>query len=139
GVVLPTGRVMTDRGFGPDGHRFVFHRAAEATYEPWHLGGGFEQRDTGIGAATDGLAGVRVVRPSVDRAASPIVRHTAEFWFGFVLSGAVDLEIDGQTVTLVDGDAVTIPSATPFRWSAASSDLELLEVTLPHAAPTTPA
>ena len=54
---LPTPR--QDRLF--DGQRFVLHRAAEATWTPWH-DGGFEYRDTGIGAATGGAAGARVVR-----------------------------------------------------------------------------
>ena len=94
-------------------------------------GDGFECRDTGIGTATDGLAGVRVVRPAVDGAASTPVRHGSEFWFGFVLSGSIELDVDGDRHRLVDGDAVTIPSATSFAWSAASPDLELLEVTLP--------
>lgn len=136
---LPTGRTDADRGFGPDGHRFVFHRAAGATYAPWQLGGGFEQRDTGIGSATDGLAGVRVVRPTAAATSTATTRHHAEFWFAFVLAGSIELEVDGQHHRLTDGDAVTIPSDVRFRWSAATHDLELLEVTLPHLAPTAPA
>jgi quercetin dioxygenase-like cupin family protein len=55
---LPTPR--EDRDF--EGQWFVFHRAAEATWTPWRRDSGFECRDTGIGSATGGLVGARVVR-----------------------------------------------------------------------------
>ena len=72
---LPTPHLLPERRFA--GQRFVRHVAASARWEPWRLPG-FEARDTGIGAATEGLAGVRVVRPAsrmTDRP-SVIVRWT---------------------------------------------------------------
>ena len=57
---LPTPHLLPERDF--DGQRFVRHIAATADGEPWRLDG-FQARDIGIGAATDGLAGARVVRP----------------------------------------------------------------------------
>lgn len=147
GTALPTGRSLPDRPFGPAGHRFVFHEASRATWVPWHVDARFEQRDTGIGEATDGLAGVRVVRPpaaaqarAMDGAAGgstgpSSARHGGEFAFAFILRGTVGLEVDGDAYRLGEGDAVTIPSATPFRWSAPSDDLELLDVTLPGLLP----
>ena len=56
---LPTAEVRPERTFG--GQRFVHHRAATATPQPWRADG-FECIDTGIADATDGLAGVRNVR-----------------------------------------------------------------------------
>src|SRR5215472_4458946 len=56
GMTLPTGRKLPEREF--QGQRFVCHVAAEA---PWKASRfhGFEQRDAGIGEATNGLAGAR--------------------------------------------------------------------------------
>ena len=73
--------------------------------------------------------------PARRAATTDTMAHAAEFWFAFVLGGQIDLEVDGTVVTLVDGDAVTIPSTVAFRWSQASTDLELLEVTLPDVPP----
>ncbi|MGH9336014.1 MAG: cupin domain-containing protein, partial [Vicinamibacteria bacterium] len=58
-LALPTGRVRPERDFS--GQRFVRHVAAETAWRPFRIAG-FEYRDTGIAAATDGLAGVRVAR-----------------------------------------------------------------------------
>src|SRR6185369_4473767 len=55
---LPTPHLLPERDFG--GQRFVRHIAAEAPWLPWRAKG-FAMRDTGIGDATDGLAGARVV------------------------------------------------------------------------------
>ena len=59
-LALPTPELRPARDFG--GQRFVRHIAGDASYAPWHRRG-FECRDTGIGDATGGLGGVRVVRP----------------------------------------------------------------------------
>lgn len=146
-LTLPTGRSMPDRPFGAAGHRFVYHQAAGASWAPWRVDPRFEQRDTGIGAATDGLAGARVVRPvahaatavaegrSTDTDAVQTVCHEGEFVFAFVLRGTVDLTVDGRVHHLGEADAVTIPSKTEFGWSTARADLELLEVTLPALVP----
>ncbi|GIS87751.1 MAG: hypothetical protein CM1200mP18_04610 [Gammaproteobacteria bacterium] len=47
---------------------------------------GYECRDSGVGAATSGLAGVRVVRPR-DGSTFESWSHIAEFVFFFVLKG----------------------------------------------------
>src|SRR4249919_1527539 len=82
-MTLPTGRVDADRDF--EGQRFLRHVAAKT---PWaELGaGGFQVRDTGMAAATGGLAGVRVLRPAgAERLDQPA--HDGELMFGFVLEG----------------------------------------------------
>jgi len=63
-MVLPsTERLPADHRFG--GQRFVHHRGGHAAWRPWRLDG-FEEQDTGIAQATQGLAGVRVLRPAAD-------------------------------------------------------------------------
>jgi mannose-6-phosphate isomerase-like protein (cupin superfamily) len=129
---LPTGVVRPDRDFG--GQRFVHHVAAEASWEPWRFDG-FEQRDTGIAAATDGLAGVVAVRPvGPDSATTVLSAPDAELLFLFVLNGAVTVtRPDERGERLGVGDSVAIPAAQPFTLGDCSADLELLEVSLPAA------
>ncbi len=128
-LVLPTPDLQPGRDFG--GQRFVRHVAAQATWAPWRVGG-FEFRDTGIGAATAGLAGVRVVRPAGAASAGP-QRHAAEFCFYFVLSGTVTVQLDGGSHALGSDDSITIPGGMAYALCEASADLALLEVSLPAA------
>jgi mannose-6-phosphate isomerase-like protein (cupin superfamily) len=128
-VALPTGLTLPERGYGPGGHRFVFHQAANATWRPWLAG--YECRDTGIGAAMDGEAGVRVVRP-LGGAAPLTTQHDAEFLFHFVLDGAITLQrADDEPIRLREGDSFVVPARTPFTLSEPSADLQILDVTLP--------
>lgn len=126
-ISLPTSDVRPDRDFG--GQRFVRHHAASAQWEPWRLTG-FECRDTGIGAATDGLAGARVVRGG---ASTPErVSHDGELQFWYVLSGSAVLDVDGRDPEqLAKAVAVAVPAGLPYSLGEPSSDLEFLEVTLP--------
>lgn len=130
---LPTGALDPDKDFG--GQRFVRHDASEADWHPWRADG-FEYRDIGIGAATDGLAGVRVARPvGVDRTAR--VAHDAEFVFGFVLAGTCTLECDGrEPEAMEEGDTFVVPAGLPYALTGCSADFELLDVTLPELVPT---
>ncbi len=66
---LPTGAPRPERMFG--GQRFVRHQAASAQ---WKVGrhAGFEARDTGISAATAGLAEVQVLRRRGEGADRPV-------------------------------------------------------------------
>ncbi len=125
---LPTGGFEPHRDFS--GQRFVRHDASAAAWHPWRFDG-FEHRDIGIGAATNGLAGVRVVRPvGVDR--TPPSTHDAEFVFGFVLRGSCTLECEGVApAELLDGDTFVIPVGMVHSLTSCSPDFELLDVTLP--------
>ncbi len=115
-----------------DGQAFVRHVADGATYAPWRVGG-WEYRDTGIGEATRGLAGVRVVR--VARAAAPSgeqIAHDTEFALLVVLSGEVTFEPDGGPAThLSRSSSVAIPGGLGYRLTGATPGCELLDVTLP--------
>jgi len=127
-MALPTPDQYPQRDFG--GQRFVRHIAAEGTWLPWRMDG-FEMRDTGIGAATAGLAGVRVLRPIPGHSGTERQQHATEFCFYFVLNGQLTVEVDGQPLALASDDGITVTDTTAYRFSAASPDLELLEVTLP--------
>ena len=127
GMHLPNSDLQPGRDF--DGQQFVFHVAANGAWQPWRVPG-YEVQDTGIGTATAGLAGVRVVRPL---AAGTIARqsHASEFCFYFVLSGTVSLVAQGQTYPLASDDSITLPDGVPYALTEASHDLTFLEVTLP--------
>jgi len=126
---LPTFAVRAERDFG--GQRFVRHVAVDASWEPWHVRG-FECRDTGIGAATHGLAGARVVRPLAGTGETGPRRHDGELQLWFVLAGTATLHADGEpSVSLARADALVIPAGTAHELAACSPDFELLEVTLP--------
>jgi len=130
-ITLPTPDLRPDRLF--EGQRFVRHTAANAVWEPWRLAG-FESRDTGIGAGTDGLAAVRIVRRAEPAQERPLVEsvHDGELLFWFLLAGTATLHTEGRPdEPLGKGAAVAVPSGTRHRLADASADLELLEVTLP--------
>lgn len=130
-MTLPTPHLLPEREFG--GQRFVRHVAAEAAWRPWRAPG-FEMRDTGIAAATDGLADARVVRPR-DRAQASFGTHGGEFLFFFVLVGDIVLDVQrhGQHRLNVD-DCCVIPAESACSLEV-SAGAEFLEVTLPAELP----
>jgi quercetin dioxygenase-like cupin family protein len=129
-MTLPTPTVNRARRF--DGQVFCHSLAREAQWAPWRIEG-FEARDTGIGAATGGVASVQVVRPT-GASLGPVTSHSSDVLFDFVLAGSVTLTGDGQGAhPLSEGDAFVTPPHLPTSLSAASSDLEFLEVSLPAA------
>jgi mannose-6-phosphate isomerase-like protein (cupin superfamily) len=131
-IPLPTGKLDPARDFG--GQRFVFHVAAKAEWKPWRLAG-FSARDTGIGAATDGLAGVKVARVTSETKGET-TRHAGEFLLLFVLAGSMRLVAAGHgDEPFAAGDSVTIPAGIAHALTECSRDLELLEVSLPAALP----
>ena len=128
---LPNAPLPPEHDFG--GQRFVFHQADKATWQPWRLPG-FRVRDTGIGAATAGLAGARVVRfvkPGELSAQRSAQQHATEFCFYFVLAGQLTLSLGDASHVLQADDSVTLPGGQRYAFTACSDDLELLEVTLP--------
>ena len=125
-LALPTETVSPDRDFG--GQRFVHHKAAEATWDAWRLSG-FEARDTGIGRATGGVGGVKVIRPTADPEVRK-ARHDADTLLLFVLTGRLSLDSDGSH-PLAAGDSVLLPRERAYRLADCTSDLELLEISMP--------
>jgi len=125
-LTLPTDRYEPNRDFA--GQRFHRHIGAEAPWRPWRAAG-FEWRDTGIAAATGGLAGAGVIRPQ-GAASTGMLEHQGELLFLFVLKGTLTLDCASRHA-LADGDAATIPAGLPYRFSACAPELRLLEVTMP--------
>lgn len=130
---LPTRELSPEREFG--GQRFVRHAAADAHWEPWGSGG-LEARDTGIAAATRGLADVLVVRPESPVSPEgpaveniPLVSHARELLLLFVLDGSVRVRTGSRgELELGSGDSIQLPPDEPFALDAPSADLELLAV-----------
>jgi len=124
---LPTRAVRPDREFG--GQTFCRSLASEAVWAPWRVPG-FEARETGIGAATHGVASVQVVRPTLT--SRPAASHTADILFTFVLAGAMTLEAEGHAPhQLTEGDAYVIPPNLKTALTSCTPDVRLLEVALP--------
>jgi mannose-6-phosphate isomerase-like protein (cupin superfamily) len=130
-LALPMERTRPDRKFGEQ--RFVRHVATEARWFPWRAPG-FHCRDTGIEAATGGLAGVRVVRPVSEEVSGlvPAMPEDAELLFAFIMRGRTSLHRDGYEPALLEpGDAFTLPPGARHQLADLSDDLEFLEVTVP--------
>mgnify|MGYP003351640717 CR=1 FL=1 len=124
---LPTATERPEREW--DGQRFVHSLAAEGVFAPFRIPG-FEARDTGINAATRGVASVMVARPREGQ--SPWTTHSGDILFTFVMSGAMTLEGEGkEPYRLAAGDAFVVPPAMRTRYAGATADLQLLEVSLP--------
>jgi quercetin dioxygenase-like cupin family protein len=127
-MTLPTTVLNRAREFG--GQTFCRSEASAAAWTPWRIPG-FVARETGIGAATRGVASVQVARPLAGTPAS-VTSHASDILFTFVLSGSVTLRGDGQGAHAIgEGDAFVIPPHLKTTLSEASPDLRLLEVALP--------
>jgi quercetin dioxygenase-like cupin family protein len=131
-MTLPTPHLRPEREW--EGQRFVHSLGAEGQFAPFRVPG-FEARDTGVAAATKGVASVLVARPAGGRA--PWVRHEGDILFGFVMTGGMVLEGEGKApFRLEPGDAFVIPPGMATRFADPTADLQLLEVSLPGNPPT---
>ena len=134
GLALPTSTPNPEREF--DGQRFVRHRGRDATWTAWRIPG-FEVCRTGVDKATNGVANVEVARPGAE-ASGPVVSHDADILFSFVLTGCMRLGVPGGDAhDLCAGDAFVVPPRIRTAYEACSTDLELLEVSLPGTFGTT--
>jgi mannose-6-phosphate isomerase-like protein (cupin superfamily) len=129
-LALPTVPSETPPARTWNGQRFVWSRAADRTWAPWHTPG-FDAADTGISDATSGLVGVRLVRPAAATAPSACEPHSGELRLWFVRSGAVALAHDAGVAQLGPGDSAAVPAGRPHALRDPSPDLELLEVSVP--------
>ena len=128
-MTLPTPVSRPDREW--EGQRFVHSRARDGAFKTFRIPG-FEARDTTINASTKGVASVMVARPAATE--FPWTKHNSDILFNFVVSGAMTLEGEGKPpYRLSVGDAFVVPPGMATRYSAATRDLELMEVALPGA------
>ena len=93
----------------------------------------FKYRDLGVTAASSGK-----IRAQVTIGADGMTQptgwhyHVCEGQFVYMLSGWVDLEFeDGQKLRIQAGESLYIPGGLRHNETAASRDLELLEVSVP--------
>ncbi len=125
-MVLPTPHLRPEREW--QGQRFVHNVGATGAFAPFRIPG-FEARDTTINAGTKGVASVMVARPV---GVAPWVVHQGDILFTFVMAGEMTLEGEGKApYRLSPGDAFVIPPGLATRYSDATAELELLEVSLP--------
>ena len=123
---LPNGVINPDREW--NGTRFVHHKLSEAVWTSWRIPG-WESRDTGIGQATGGVAGVHVARPA--KVEGAWTSHDTDILFTFVKEGTLTLEVTGKDpYRLVAGDAFVLPPFLKARYVEVSADCELIETAL---------
>ena len=127
-TVLPTSTLHPDRDF--TGQRFSRHQASCGQWRVGHMAG-VEIRDTGIGAASNGVAEVRVARFS-QRAQPQPMSHDGELSFSFVLQGLATLCCRGSSPKrLSASDCFVVPAGMDYQLEQCSDDLQLLQVMLP--------
>ena len=132
---LPTGQLRPDRDFG--GQRFCRHVARDAAWNPARLPR-FSACDTGIAAATGGVANAQVARRTDGGSDAAETSHDADILFTFVLEGGLTLRApEHETCALRAGDAFVLPPGLRNAYERCTDDLELLEVSLPGAFVTT--
>lgn len=128
---LPNERLAPQRVFC--GQRFVRHVAADAAWQPWRAEG-FIARDSGIAAATDGLASAKIItlaQAAPITTAPTTLRHDGELLFLFVLRGALTVHsAEHGRHTLGPDDSCVLPAGSDFQLDP-DRDLELLEICLP--------
>lgn len=119
-LALPNPKFDPVRNFS--GQRFVRHIAATAF---WQHDDGHSFRDTGIAAATNNLASVRIIRLTTVCAV-----HHGDFLFFYVLKGQAALTGGSLAPhTLGTDDACVLPKDANYKLSAAEP-CEILEVAL---------
>lgn len=126
-MTLPTPHLRPEREW--QGQRFVHNLAQGAAWQAFRIPG-FIARDTTIAVNTKDVAGVQVARP--DGGVTAWTWHDSDILFTFVMQGGMLLEGEGRDpFALQAGDAFVIPPGMKTRYSNATEDLELLEVSLP--------
>lgn len=126
---LPTPDIKPDRVFG--GQKFILHKKNDPKNTPLSTRkDGFQARDTRISEATNGEASVVALTLT---SKLPEIKHTHEsdVLFLFILWGEIKIQIEGKLTSLDQGDSISIPRNTEYRWQEPSDDLEILEICLP--------
>ena len=127
-MILPNQTVDKERVF--NSQKFVHHKSSESTWKDWRIEG-FECRDSGIESATNGLASVKVVRPTRSALNIELCSYDYDFVFMFVLQGETSFQKKEERFEdLNEGDSLTIPKGLKYAFSNCSDDLEILEIVI---------
>lgn len=126
---LPNVESDPEREFS--GQRFARHVADASSTHPW-FDPTLTVRDTELGRATDGLAGVSVVRATPGANGShPRLTHDGEFVLLVGLAGDAHLDIGDDRVHLTPRSSIALPAGTTWAWTSRSDDHEALVVEMP--------
>ena len=126
-MTLPNNSFNPDRLFS--GQKFVHYVSAEATIADFRIQG-LKSIDTMISLNTGNVAGVQVVQATETE--TEWTSHNADILFNFVLEGKMTLHSKDQKIQeLSEGDAFVTPPNFHSRYTDISSNLKLLEVSLP--------
>ncbi|MEM7035966.1 MAG: cupin domain-containing protein, partial [Bacteroidota bacterium] len=119
-MTLPTAVMRPERTWA--GQRFLRHQLADAEWRPGYAEGA-EICATGVEGATSGLAKVWKVKLAGE---GGMRTHTADIEFTYLISGGLQIEIEGEAHALQAGDAFVAPRETPYRVHCPSESAELL-------------
>lgn len=120
---LPTAVIAADRTFG--GQRFLWHRADGS---PWSDFADGEAQETGLAAATGGLADARIVRPGRSSRLT-FDAHDGELSFAFLLEGTARLGRGEARFDLAPATAFVVPPDESWSLDRLSADFRLLHLT----------
>lgn len=124
---LPNTKIDRNRLF--QGQKFVHFIAKKASWDDFRLPG-LIAKDTLISENTGNVAGVKIVKNN--KASTLESTHNCDILFNFVMEGSMTINGDGkETFDLNPGDAFVIPPNLKTKYENMSSNLELLEVSLP--------
>ena len=132
---MATSRYPVPLALGDRGRRIVVDTLDDKAFVAEGLLGGNEYRELAVGSVTEGAVGMRHLR-----ATAPFDQATGRHWHDmdvhivYVLKGHITYRFEGHdaAVTVRAGDCITQPAGVPHDVIGRSSDLELLEVTLPQ-------
>lgn len=132
---MTSSRYAVPLRLGEQGRRIVVDTLGDHAFVAEGPLGGNEYRELGVGGATDGALGIRHLRAN-----AAFDRPTGWHWHDmdahvvYVLKGDITYRFEGHDgeVKLHAGDCITQPPGVPHDVVARSSDLELLEITLPQ-------
>ncbi len=127
GLELPNEPVDPARRW--EGQEFVRHVNTEAAWTEADSPG-YEEQITAVADATMGLADVRVLRRTGPGTLLATAAVDGEFDFLFVLAGAAAIDLPGEPIDAVEGDAVALPPGTTWTIDAADDAFRLLRVRL---------
>ncbi|MFY3152438.1 cupin domain-containing protein [Achromobacter xylosoxidans] len=116
--------------------RQLLEKLAYATEESAPLVAGrrpfFNYRDLGVTAATDGKMRAQVTLATGVMKETGWHYHVCETQFIFALRGWIDLQFeDGRVIRVGPGESLSIPPGAKHNEIGISSDLALLEVSVP--------
>ena len=138
---LPTLTYRPDRKFSDQ--TFCHHQLKNAEWTLSQLNG-FKFRETGVEKATNGLACVHFIKPTINANIDhdllpPLSSHNSDIFFVFVTDGKMELTVEGHdTHSLTAGDAYILPPNLRHKMSDFSSNLEFMKITLPASNETLP-